>query len=524
MELHQQFDELPNGWAPPQRRLSLIRRVVNAARDRWNSVADRVYLPQEEAADGAMDRVAAATPPWLVSLCIHMVMMIVVGLLAIEAHSRVEESMSVELDLTTPFDDSEVFAETLGEQLDDPTMTTTTPLGEALPEEASAAWSASELPPVENPLAGPKKLDLPSGGLLPAGTEEVPDIGMALTGREPGMKKALLRAYGGTATTEQSVEEGLRWLTRRQQRSGMWSLVGPYKDGANTENEEAATAMAILAYQGAGYTPQSSDDRGFQRPVTRAWQALLRRQQPDGRFFGDVAPAHRLYTQAQCSIAVCELFAMTRDEKYRKPAQLAIDYCVQIQAPEGGWRYQPGVDSDMSVTGWFVMALQSARMAGLEVPSPTLERVGEFLDTVAREGGSQYGYLPKDGAKLSLSAEGLLCRQYLGWKHNDERLRRGVDHLLANLPRWDERNVYYWYYATQVCHHMEGGDWQKWNGVTRQLIPEHQERRGQDRGSWNPNGDRWGSAGGRLYVTCMSMYILEVYYRHLALYQNGLLD
>ena len=70
---------------------------------------------------------------------------------------------------------------------------------------------------------------------------------------------------------------------------------------------------------------------------------------------------------------------------------------------------------------------------------------------------------------------------------------------------------------------MEGPDWQKWNGVMRQLLPENQEKRGAERGSWDPAGDRWGSAGGRLYVTCLSLYVLEVYYRHLPIYRDGLL-
>jgi hypothetical protein len=210
---------------------------------------------------------------------------------------------------------------------------------------------------------------------------------------------------------------------------------------------------------------------------------------------------------------------MTHEESYRDAAQSAIDYCVTIQSPEGGWRYEPGVDSDMSVTGWFVMALESARMAGIDVPSPVFARVSEFLDSVSRDDGSKYSYRVRDGATLSLTAEGLLCRQYIGWEHDDPRLRNGVDYLLANLPSWDERNVYYWYYATQVCHHMEGRDWRRWNAVTRQLLPEHQQKRGAERGSWNPVDDRWGAAGGRLYVTCLSLYVLEVYYRHLPIYR-----
>ena len=64
---------------------------------------------------------------------------------------------------------------------------------------------------------------------------------------------------------------------------------------------------------------------------------------------------------------------------------------------------------------------------------------------------------------LTMTAEGLLCRQYLGWKHDDPRMRRGIDYLLATRIDYDDQNVYYWYYATQACHHMDGDDWNRWN-------------------------------------------------------------
>ena len=184
----------------------------------------------------------------------------------------------------------------------------------------------------------------------------------------------------------------------------------------------------------------------------------------------------------------------------------------------------PDDDSDMSVTGWMVMALQSARMAGIEVPSPVFERIGKFLDSVARDNGARYAYQFNDGATLPLSAEGLLCREYLGWAHNDPRLNAGVEFLLANPPDWEKRNVYYWYYATQVLHHMEGKPWRTWNEQMRVLLPKYQEKHGKERGSWDPKGDRWGGSAGRLYVTCLSIYTLEVYYRHMPLYRTGLLD
>jgi hypothetical protein len=58
--------------------------------------------------------------------------------------------------------------------------------------------------------------------------------------------------------------------------------------------------------------------------------------------------------------------------------------------------------------------------------------------------------------------------------------------------------------------------------VLREKLPAEQVKDGVERGSWNPQGDDWASAG-RLYVTCLSVYMLEVYYRHLPIYQRGLI-
>jgi hypothetical protein len=375
--------------------------------------------------------------------------------------------------------------------------------------------SVTEMAPV-NPL-----------GLVEAG--EKPAIQMALSGREAGMKDSLLRAYGGTSGTESAVTEALRWLARNQGKNGMWSLTGKYADGANNENFEAATAMALLAFQGAGFTPESDVNGPFTSVVGKGWKSLLKRQDREGNFFREGSGGNgRLYTQALCTIALCELYGMTQNSEYREPAQKAVNYCLKVQAPEGGWRYQPGFDSDLSVTGWFVMALQSARMAGLEVDSPALGRIGDFLDTVSQDGGAQYSYVPGQGKKLSMTAEGLLCRQYLGWPRNDNRLQRGSEVLLKTLPDREtgHTHAYYWYYATQVCHHMEGKPWREWNAKMRDVVPAMQIRDGKERGSWDPFLDETQgvSGGGRLFVTCLATYMLEVYYRHLPIYQLELIN
>ena len=54
-------------------------------------------------------------------------------------------------------------------------------------------------------------------------------------------------------------------------------------------------------------------------------------------------------------------------------------------------------------------------MSGLEVPAVNLDKISAFLDTATTDGGSKYAYIPGQSDSLSMTAEGLLCRQYLGW-------------------------------------------------------------------------------------------------------------
>ena len=211
---------------------------------------------------------------------------------------------------------------------------------------------------------------------------------------------------------------------------------------------------------------------------------------------------------------------MSQDKHLRKPAERAIGYLIESQDAAGGWRYVFGSGSDLSVSGWVMMALQSARMAGIHVPQETLYRFDEFLDSVAVDGGSRYAYTPGSGAKLSMTAEGLLCRQYLGWPQDNSHLLRGVQLLGENgiTTFGNSSDFYYWYYATQVLHNIEGEAWTDWNAVMSRVLPDRQETKGSERGSWSPERDSWEHAGGRLYTTSLAIYMLEVYYRHLPIY------
>ena len=471
--------------------------------------ASPVRVSEDEPPPADVAEVATKrAPPWLVSLVVHLVLIVVLALIQIIPP----------MDDVIVIESEPVLAEKLGEQLIDDMLQS----AEELNLEITPTLALDEKP-VDDPFAALPKIDLalidPNSGV---DSVEAPTIGMALSGRQEGGKKALLAAYGGTATTEAAVREGLLWLKRNQERDGTWSLLGPYSDGSSSgmDNKVAATAMALLAFQGGGHTHRTGE---FKDVVAKGWAALLKMQNADGYFECDTGYNWRLYGQGQATIAICEIYGMTQDKGFKEPAVRAVQWAINAQSPSGGWRYVPKEDSDTSVTGWYVMALQSAMMGYLDVDAKCLDKISEFLDSVGRVDQSQYAYQAymKD-PKLAMTAEGLLCRQYLGWKHDDERLRRGVEYLLANKINYKQQDIYYWYYATQVLHHMDGSDWNEWNAVMREEVPRHQVKTGPEKGSWSGVDDEWGSKAGRLYQTCLSIYMLEVYYRHLPIYKYRL--
>lgn len=385
-----------------------------------------------------------------------------------------------------------------------------------MPAAADASQATPPTPRTFFSFRGPGAEDLVEGPATAA--HEIPGTRSdTFSGRTGGLKERLVNSGGGTAVTEGAVRAALEWLKRQQKSDGSWSLRGPYRDGAVIENEIAATALALLAFQGAGHTHRIDESSDYARVVATGTKALLDRFDPAHHNW--TQSQHGGYTEALATISVCELYGMTQDRRFRKPAGDMVRLCLDAQSPQGGWRYRPQSDSDTSVTGWFVMSLYSGRAAGLSVPNSALLKVGQYLDAAATSNGSRYGYQAGTAARRSMTAEGLLCRQLLGWGGNDPRLVDGVNYLLAEPPDWNRLDSYTWYYATQVCHHIQGDPWVAWNGVMREVLPENQIKEGPEAGSWPPQGDPQQNAGGRLYVTCLCTYMLEVYYRHLPIYQ-----
>ncbi len=363
--------------------------------------------------------------------------------------------------------------------------------------------------------------------------------------RFPGQRNEIARKYGATESSDRAVEQGLYFLARCQFPDGRWAIdrlppgvVDPAVDAGLGEMnaDTAATGLALLAFLGKGYTHV---DFKYRNQVNAGLRWLISNQQEDGSLFNDRSDQTlyaQFYAHGIASIALGEAYGMTWDEELRGPLQRAIAFTLNAQHPQrGGWRYRPRQETDTSVSGWHLMALKSAQMAGVEVPSESLARVSGWLDLAQAQNGSRYRYNPyaldtpaqRQGRipSLAMTAEGLLMRFYLGRDRTHPETIAGADYLRDHLPGDPATppDVYYLYYATQVMFQMQGDYWQAWNQKLRPRLEATQVQKGQLIGSWSPlepARDRWGHAGGRLYMTAMNLLMLEVYYRHMPLFRE----
>lgn len=451
--------------------------------------------------------VGRSAPPWLLSLVIHLILLLILALITTPA-GRGFSNLVLEMGIGDSQSAEPIAFDTLTIESDFDQ-----------PEEIeNEELIETEIPDIFEPVEVAEQVlidpDLVGGQAI--------DIGRPMFGGRTGaMRKALMALYGATDETREAVALGLAWLKRQQHPRGHWSLSKPYSNGAMSENRIAATAMAILAFAGDGNTHLSGP---YQEEVEKGVKFLVGQQNRGGFMASEVRGNAQTYAQAQASIALCELYAMTKDSWLRAYAQRSIDYAMKAQSSGGGWRYRPNERGDTSVTGWYVMAVQSAMAAGLDVNESKVRNISNYLDQASAYEGAGYTYQPDGGSPTpTMTAEGLLCRQYLGWERENRAMLEGIAMLEEQAPfSLTNRNVYYWYYATQVLHHFGGSPWRTWNKQMSVKLPSIQIKSGNERGSWAPQSDRWGAHGGRLYTTCLSIYCLEVYYRHLPLYEHSL--
>ena len=101
--------------------------------------------------------------------------------------------------------------------------------------------------------------------------------------------------------------------------------------------------------------------------------------------------------------------------------------------------------------------------------------------------GSSTLISPGEALSPVMTAEGLVSRQLLGWPRDFPALVKGVGHVSAHLQEGGDRNIYYWYYATQLLHNMRNEHWDRWNPKIREGLLGLQVKDDTcAKGSWDP--------------------------------------
>jgi len=349
-------------------------------------------------------------------------------------------------------------------------------------------------------------------------------------------KERALEEHGGGQATEVAVASGLAYLAANQRTSGGWGRPG-YRAEKYFEVGIGKTALALLAFLGAGHTPDSETE--YSDVAARAVDYLLSEQDERSGHFGYTAS----YSHAITTYALAECYALTQAEELRRPLERAIAQILRKQdtrrgARGGGWGYyypdERGSDGwpRVSVSSWQVMALESARLGGLEVPSESFQAARRFF-TKSYDPRGWFRY-SQDPARLNSAyatlpgstPAALFALSLMGEDLAEPRWSEALDFISSRAPRdyafvSDDEfvyrargNLYFWYYSTLTMFRRGGSEWERWNVAMKETLLGAQERDG----SWEPISVYARYAGDtddeRAYTTAMCVLTLEIYYRY----------
>jgi hypothetical protein len=312
-----------------------------------------------------------------------------------------------------------------------------------------------------------------------------------------------------------AVKRGLEHLKSTQKPDGAWESGG---FGRAT----SVTSLAVMAFLAAGHV--SGEPGPYRETVERGIKYVLAHQRSDGMLVANASHGP-MYCHGISTLMLAEVVGMTSDPALAERTQLALTKAVKLilmaqnlaKSPEnaGGWRYQPtSRDSDISVSGWQLMALRAAKSAGCAVPAENIDKAVAYLKHCAVPGGG-FAYQPGQGANNPRSGTGVLALEICG-EHNTPQAVAGADYLAKHPPHWSSPYFFYEvYYCSQAMFQMGDKYFLNYYPKLVQILLDHQERDG----SWL-SGDGNDRSGGRNYCTAMAILALAVEYRYLPIYQR----
>ncbi len=313
-----------------------------------------------------------------------------------------------------------------------------------------------------------------------------------------------------TPELNEAVERGLKALASLQAEDGSFPT-------RRFQQHTGITALACLAFMADGSLP----GRGrYAEQVERGLEFILDNINETGLIAGQTSHGP-MYGHGFATLFLGEVYGMTRGGgdtelsiRLHDAIVRACRLIVNCQNSEGGWRYNPvPQDADISVTICQIMALRSARNAGIEIPKTTIDRAVEYVRQCQNADGGFSYQLSRGGSAWPRSAAGVASLYYAGI-YEGRDIESGLEYLIDKaLPgRVNPQRSHYFYghyYAVQAMF-LAGGDyWSTWWPAVRDELIESQEP-----------GGIWEAPYGDAYGTAMALIVLQMPKRYLPIFQK----
>jgi hypothetical protein len=305
-----------------------------------------------------------------------------------------------------------------------------------------------------------------------------------------------------TERTQAAIDRALGFLARTQNADGSWSREDQYA--------VADTALVLMAFMVKAHFPGEGP---YGDQLSKGLDFLLRESKAssDG-YLGTSMYAHGLAT-----LALSEVWGMSdkdKDDDILEALRRAVKVIRRSQNLLGGWRYDPTPeDADLSVTVTQVVALASARQAGVVVPDVTIDKAIEYATTCWHRESGGFKYQPHHGGPAFPRSAGATYALQLCGRRDSEQVKAGMRYLreLPNRVFYEGNHFFYGhYYGIQAM--VQAGDehYEAWYPRIRDALVGKQE----------PDGSWSGGRGGRPQSTAMAVIVLGTPYRYIPIYQR----
>jgi hypothetical protein len=319
-----------------------------------------------------------------------------------------------------------------------------------------------------------------------------------------------------------AIERGLAYLQRSQNADGSW------RGGPGTPKNVAVTALSVMAFLSAGHVP---GEGRYGITVDKGIDWVLGQQQRNGLIASD--GGHEMYHHGISTLMLAEVAGMTGGNlagEVRRELVKAVEVILQAQRltpgqQHGGWRYHldPRRDypqtTDLSVTGWQLLALRAAKNLGCDIPTERIDWAVAYIQRCHDPNTGGYCYDPGRAVTVGCTGTGILGLELCGKeRHQTPQALKAGSYLINHPPHWGSDHFFYSiYYCGQATFQLGGNYWNFYKPQLHKVLLNNQSRTDS---SW-----LGGDAGSRLYgphyCTAMAVLALTVEYRLLPIYQRG---